>query len=319
MPLWQWQEVQEVLRRLTIYPFPFLLFLLLLSLSTGCYYLSASHFSDPQTVQRVQIIAHRGAPTFAPENTLPAIRKALEIGVDMIEIDVHQTKDYVLVVIHDESVDKTTQGNGYVKDMTLEEIRALDAGAWFDPSFIGTKVPTLEEVFRIMDDRTKLLIEIKKGSPYYPGIEDQVLQVIAMHEFEERVEIKSFERSVVEYIRKRAPNIPIGKSVSFRMPLFWIIIDRGLRWGSVYDYEVDVLHTHWFTTTPGLVRRAHDQGFEVYAWDVNTEGKMRRLINMGVDAIETDYPHVLKEILEEGNGMGEVRLGGAPRAGIVPR
>lgn len=283
------------------YFFRLFLFPLLFALFTGCYYLSLPDSSDRQTVHQVQIIAHRGAPTFAPENTLPAIRKALEIGVDMIEIDVHQTKDGVLVLMHDEKVDKTTDGSGNIKDMTFDDIRSLDAGFWFDPVFAGTKVPALEEVFRVMDDTTKLLIEIKKGSPYYPGIEDRVLRIITMYAFEERVEIKSFARSVVEYIRERAPNIPIGKSFAFRIPLFRIIIDRGFRWGSVYNYEVDFLHSHWLTTTQALVRRARDEGFGLYAWDVNTEGRMRRLVTMGVDAIETDYPHVLKEILEAEN------------------
>jgi glycerophosphoryl diester phosphodiesterase len=280
--------------RLVLFPF-------LSGLIAGCYYLGLPHASNRQAVPQVRIIAHRGAPTFAPENTLPAIRKALEIGVDMIEIDVHQTKDGVLVIMHDEKVNKTTDGSGYIKDMTFDDIRALDAGSWFDPVFTGTKVPALEEVFRIMDETTKLLIEIKKGSPYYPSIEERVLQSIAMHEFEERVEIKSFERRVVEYIREHAADIPIGKSFVFRIPLFRIIVDRGVRWGSVYEYEVDFLHSHWLTTTQALVRRARDEGFGLYAWDVNTEGRMRRLINMGVDAIETDYPHVLKEILEAKN------------------
>lgn len=284
-------------------PFRIVLFPLLSGLIAGCYYLSLnpSHSADRLAVSQVRIIAHRGAPTFAPENTLPAIRKALEIGVDMIEIDVHQTKDGVLVIMHDEKVNKTTDGSGYIKDMTFDEIRSLDAGSWFDPVFTGTKVPALDEVFEIMDETTKLLIEIKRGSPYYPGIEDRILGTISMYEFEERVEIKSFERPVVEHIRGRAPHIPIGKSVVFRIPFFRIIIDRGVRWGSVYTYEVDFLHSHWLTTTQALVRRARDEGFGLYAWDVNTEGRMRRLINMGVDAIETDYPHVLKEILEAKN------------------
>ena len=125
------------------YFFRLFLFPLLFVLFAGCYYLTLPYSSDREAVQQVQIIAHRGAPTFAPENTLPAIRKALEIGVDMIEIDVHQTKDGVLVLMHDEKVDKTTDGRGYIKDMTFDEIRLLDAGSWFDPVFTGTKVPAM--------------------------------------------------------------------------------------------------------------------------------------------------------------------------------
>ncbi len=245
----------------------------------------------------VKIIAHRGAPTFAPENTLPAIRKAIEIGVHIIEIDLHQTKDNQIVVLHNENVRKTTDGRGYVRDMTLEEIKQLDAGSWFSEEFAGTTVPTLEEVFSIMDDTTKLLLEIKKGSPYYPAIEQRVIDLVYEHNFHDRVLMKSFEDGAVEYFRKHAPGIPAGKSFAFRIPFLRLIIERGLNTGSVFDYDVHFLHSHRFATSRRFVRKAHEEGFEVFVWDVHTPKKMRHYIEMGVDAIETDCPQVLRDIL----------------------
>lgn len=247
----------------------------------------------------VRIIAHRGDPIAAPENTLPAIEAALTVGVEMIEIDVHQTRDLHIVLIHDEKVDKTTNGSGRVRDMTLDEIKRLDAGGWFDESFANTPVPTLEEVFRIMDNTTQLLIEIKKGSPYYPDIEARVLDLIYAFNFQDRVQVKSFETGVVEYFRKHAPDIPAGKSIAYRIPILGIIVDRGIRFGSVYNYDAAFLHAHRYTATEGFIRRAKRKGFDVYVWDVQTEKHMRKFISYGVDAIETDYPGMLRRILEE--------------------
>jgi glycerophosphoryl diester phosphodiesterase len=249
--------------------------------------------------ERIKIIAHRGAPKIAPENTLPAIKAALEIGVDMIEIDVHQTKDHYLVVIHNEKVDKTTNGRGYVREMTLDEIKSLDAGSWFDTGFAGTTVPTLQEVFEIMDDTTRLLIEIKKGSPFYPDIEARVLEAVEAHDFRDRVLIKSFERHVVEYFHNHAPDIPAGKSFAYHIPFLGLIIDRGLRCGSVYSYKADFLHPHRLTASQRHIGKAREAGYKVFVWDVHTEERMRKFIERGVHAIETDYPDVLKRILEE--------------------
>jgi glycerophosphoryl diester phosphodiesterase len=254
---------------------------------------------DPGTGHRVKIIAHRGAPKMAPENTLPAIRKALEIGVDMIEIDIHQTEDLHLVVIHDEKVDNTTDGQGYIRDMTLEEIKTLDAGNWFDVEFAQTRIPTLEEVIHIMDDTTRLLLEIKKGSPYYPGIEARVLEIVDAFGFRDRILIKSFEKHVVEYFRTHAPDIPAGKSFAYNIPFLGLIVDRGLRTGSVYSYDADFLHPHRLTASQRLIRKGKEHGFKVFVWDVHTENRMRKFIERGVDAIETDYPDILKKILEE--------------------
>lgn len=245
----------------------------------------------------VKIIAHRGAPAFAPENTLPAIQKAMEIGVHMIEIDLHQTKDNHIVLMHGEDVRETTDGRGEIRNMTLDEIRQLDAGSWFSEEYAGTRVPTLEEVFSIMDDTTKLMLEIKRGSPYYPGMEQRLIDLVYEHDFQDRVLVKSLEDHPVEYFGEYAPEIPAGKMFAFRIPFLRIIIDRGINTGSVFDYDAHFLHSHRYATSRRFVRRAHEEGFKVFVYDVHTADKMRYYIEMGVDAIETDYPHVLREVL----------------------
>ncbi len=285
-----------MIRRISGY-FTLLSGLLSITIFLSCSNSKLVNSSNERYLTHVKIIAHRGAPTLAPENTLPAIRKAVGIGVHMIEIYLHQTKDNQIVVLHDENVRKTTNGRGYVRDMTLEEIRQLDAGSWFSEEFAGTGVPTLEEVFSVMDDTTKLLLEIKKESPYYPGIEQRVIDLVYGHNFQDRVLMKSFEDGAVEYFRKHAPDIPAGKSFAFRIPFLRLIIERGLNTGSVFEYDVNFLHSHRFATSRRFVRKAHEEGFKVFVWDVHTPEKMRHYIEMGVDAIETDYPQVLRDIL----------------------
>jgi glycerophosphoryl diester phosphodiesterase len=280
----------------------------LLILSASCGSGAANIYALGEVQRSVKIIAHRGAPTFAPENTLPAIKKAVEIGVHMIEIDLHQTKDNHIVVIHDENVRKTTDGRGYVRDMTLDEIKQLDAGRWFSEEYAGTRVPTLEEVFTVMDDTTKLLLEIKKGSPYYPGMEQRVIDLVYKHNFQDRVLMKSFDDGPLEYFRRYAPEIPAGKSFAYRIPFLRLIIERGLNTGSVFNYDADFLHSHRIATSRRFVPKANENGFGVYVWDVHTEKRMRKYIGMGVDAIETDYPHVLRRIIINAESAEDAKI-----------
>lgn len=245
-------------------------------LSSFCSFCTRSYSPEIKGHKSVAIIAHRAPPTFAPENTLLAMQKAKEIGVHMIEIDLHQTKDKRIVVLPGETVHKTTDGRGRVRDMTLEQIRRLDAGSWFSGDFTGTLIATLEEVFEIMDDTTELLLEIKKGSPYYPDIEQHLIDLIYEYNFQDRVPVKSFGDGVLRYFREHAPEIPIGKSFAYRIPLFRIIIERGIKFGSVCNYDVDFLHSHRLATTHRFVRKAREKGFQVYVWDVHSERGMKK-------------------------------------------
>ena len=145
-------------------------YLVLLSLLLGSFHAHSQH--------RVQIVAHRGASAYAPENTLAAFRKAIELGADVLELDVHQSIDNQLVVIHDGTVDRTTSGKGTVKDCTVAALKQLDAGSWFSPQFSGERIPTLEEVFGSTPDSINLLIELKAGSDEYPGIEGRLVDMI---------------------------------------------------------------------------------------------------------------------------------------------
>lgn len=128
------------------------------------------------------IIAHRGASGYAPENTIAAFDLAVKMNADMIELDVQLTKDRQIVVIHDDRVDRTTNGSGFVKDFTLEELQKLDAGSWYGPAFQGERIPTLEAVLKRYHKKIGLLIELK-GHPSQVGIEEEVGQLLGQFSF----------------------------------------------------------------------------------------------------------------------------------------
>lgn len=247
----------------------------------------------------IQVIAHRGASAYAPENTISAFKKAFELGIDILEIDVHQTKDRELVVLHDGTVNRTTNGTGKVKNTTFEELRKLDAGSWFSKDFIGEKIPSLKEVFEITPDSIVLLIEIKKGSETYPGIENRVIQLISEYNLKERVILKSFDDKILQEFKNIDPEIPRLKVFVGQISFLRIVIDYSLNFGSVLDNDVQYIQAHWLGITKCLIDKAHKRGYKVYVWDVNNEKRMKDLILMGIDGIETDYPDKLKKILTE--------------------
>lgn len=236
----------------------------------------------------------------APENTLPAFRKAVELGVEYLEVDVQQTTDGHLVVLHDKSVSRTTNGGGNLREYTLDELKKLDAGTWFSDAFKGEQVPTLQEVVNVLDDRTKLLLEIKYGTPYHDGIERRLIDFIRERRLENRVLIKSFDPIVIKRVRSLAPEIPVGISIVFRVPFLSLIVHRGMRFGNVLEEDMDFIHVHRIGMTEALVARAHKRGISVIAWDVHDEATMRRFIAYGVDAIETDEAGLPKEIRSAG-------------------
>ncbi len=228
-------------------------------------------------------IAHRGASGGFPENTLIAFRAAIEAGAQMCELDVQLTRDGVPVVIHDEKVDRTTSGRGAVADMTLADVKRLDAGAWRDPKFAGERVPTLDEVFGAVAGRCDLNIELKA---------------------------KHTEQQVCDLMRKHGA---IGKSIvsSFEWELLWRVreIDPAIRIGLLAEKNPDRLiaeavarratavHPRFDLATAAFCDNAHRAGLAVYTWTVNAPEAMRVLIGNGVGGIMTNYPERLRSVI----------------------
>ena len=218
------------------------------------------------------IIAHRGASAYEPENTIKAVRRAWELGAPMVEVDVRLCKDGEVVVIHDETLDRTTNASGYVRDLNLEELRRVDAGK-------GERIPTLDEVLEFAKGRLKVVIELKEV-----GLEDKVVNIVQHHEFEDDAVVVSFLHPSVRAVKERASAIKTG--IIFKgLPIDPLDLVSKAKADSLFIY-----HKH---ITEGLVQGLHEKGLKVFAWTVDEKSKIQNLIDMGIDGVATNRPDIL--------------------------
>jgi glycerophosphoryl diester phosphodiesterase len=242
------------------------------------------------TSSRTRVIAHRGFSGTAPENTLAAVRAAIRIKADMVEIDVTLTADHHIVVIHDETLDRTTDGKGEVSRFTLAEIQRLDAGSWFDPAFAGEAVPTLDEVLAEVEGRMLLNVEIK--SEAVPrGVVGGVASAIREHGMADQVVVSSFSPAALSEMHALAPEIRTAvlynKDVHEGLDAVEIVTELG---ATVFNIKRQRL-------TRKMLRRCREHDIPVGIYTVNQPRRMRRLVKKGVDAIFTDHPDRLLEVL----------------------
>lgn len=241
----------------------------------------------------LQRIAHRGASGegLAPENTLAAFEKAIEIGVDAVEIDVHLTADNRVVVIHDRTVDRTTDGSGPVDTMTYDEVRELSAGGWFDKQFEKERIPTLEETLDLIGWRALLLIEAKTEEAA-----EKAVAVIRARRAQSRVVMQSFLGPAVRAVNRLDSRIPTaflmtgGEAVLRRRTG---VVKRVLKLGA------NALALKYTAATPDLVNMFLARAMGMWVWTVDDPDDMREMIEMGVGGIITNYPDRLNEVLGE--------------------
>ncbi len=296
-------------KKFLLYSTPFILLFLGMSLFEPWLYQNVFGSTNLERVKNTdfEVIAHKGASGHAPENTLAAFKMALDMGVDMIELDVRHTKDEEIIVFHDQTLDRTTNGRGDVHDYTLEEIRELDAGSWFDPKYSDQKVPTLKEVLDLVDGRCKVLIEIKHmDHPHYHDFADKLVDIVR----EERngfdwVILQSYEDMYLEEAHAYDERIETKKMLigEDSAPLIAFYIETRMHLGrSEKEEQMSTLNPHFSTLSPRRVFRMHARGFKVFTYPVNDRENMIKMLNMGVDGIITDFPDILiqlrKEILE---------------------
>lgn len=232
---------------------------------------------------RTRVFGHRGAMGYAPMNTLPAFELAAQQGADGVELDVRLTSDGALVILHDATVDGTSNGRGAVAEMTLAQVRELDAGAWFDPKFAGTRIPTLSEVFEAIGQRLYINVEIKsEGDTEGTGIEQKVADEIARFGLKERVIVSSFDPMVLHRFRAVMPDVPIGFLYETNTPdtITSLMADLPHEARHPYFQQIDADYMAW----------AKAQGYRVNTWTVNDPVKAVELRDLGVDAIITNYP-----------------------------
>lgn len=238
-----------------------------------------------------QIFAHRGAKLAAPENTLPAFAKALEMGADGIELDIHLSKDGQLVVIHDFTVDKTTNGQGPVRDFTAAELARLDAGSHFDPSFAGVGVPTLEQVLDLVGDRCRINVEIK-NQEHHGGYEvEPLVRLIQQRTLYDQVIVSSFNPMTLIKMRWADPKVRLGL-------LYFEPLPPHLKqaWFSPI-IQPEALHPYFALVDATLMAWAHERRCAVNTWTVNDVAEAKRLAALGVDVIMTDAPDLIRQAL----------------------
>ena len=241
------------------------------------------------------VIAHRGFSGIAPENTLPALQLAIDSGADMVEFDVRTTKDDQLVVIHDATVERTTNGTGYVSQYTLPELQTLDAGTWFSQAFSGTQVPSLKEVLRLCNGSVYMNIEIKTDEQSTEAL-DRLVNTVSEHvlgmNLSRSVVISSYNLHIVRRLRERHSDM-VTALLSDREHF----VERDII--TARKVGASALHVPTRLVTKQLIDRAREQNLITAVHTVNEPPDMRRIIAMGFDGIFTDYPDRLRHLIQD--------------------
>jgi len=231
---------------------------------------------------KIKVFGHRGCAGLEPENTIRAFKRAIDLGVDLIEFDVRMTRDKKLVVIHDEKLDRTTNGIGFVKDFNFAEIRKFDAGK-------GEKIPSLEETINFLKNKKPIIvIEIKE-----PETTEKILEIIKKEKLEDKVLIVSFWLDALKKLKKIDPKIKtgvlFGKKVKNMISL-------------IKEIKADGLGLEYHSIDKEIVKDCHKENFKINAWTVNEFEDIRKMIKLGVDTISSNYPNRVLEILKKKKG-----------------
>lgn len=245
------------------------------------------------------IIAHRGASALAPENTMAAINKALDIGVDYIEIDVRLSLDNVPVVMHDAKVNRTTNGKGPVVWFYYQSLKKLDAGSWFSPEFKGEQIPSLNEVLGAVVPKAKLLIELKGSLMMQPLLARKLVQQINKHKAQKHCIIQSFSAPLLKSIHRENPDLELNLLLNYSNKAIPIYIDRVPKLGNIYRFKKSsAINPNYKLVDRKMVNAIHEKGRQIFCWTVDDEDEMKRLIDLGVDGIITNHPDKLKKLLK---------------------
>ncbi|WP_064094352.1 glycerophosphodiester phosphodiesterase [Rossellomorea aquimaris] len=258
---------------------------------------------------RPLVIAHQGGKHLAPGNTIPAFQKAVDLGVDVIETDIHITKDGYLVTIHDPTIDASTDGKGSVEDYTLKELQQMDAAFHFQDlkgeySYRGKGVyiPTLEEVFQRFP-HTKVNIEIKDDNPSsrMDEISQKLMLLIEEYDMEDKVLVASFDQKIIRTFQKYSKGIVAtqgGRQEAKKFVILHKLFLRNLYKPNADAFQIPLQEGRVDLTHKDIINGAHRRGLHVHYWTVNDKSTMKRLLDAGADGIITDRPDLLIEVIE---------------------
>lgn len=236
--------------------------------------------------KKVENTAHRGASGLAPENTLAAMRKALEYQVDYIELDVQETKDGQIIVLHDDDIKRTSNRQGVIWEMSFNDLKDVDAGSWKNPEFKGEPIPLLRDVINLVRGKAKLNIELKING-HQKALEERVVKIILEENFIENCILTSFHLPSIEKVKRIEPRIYTG-----------LILDE------IPDFDVwkgnwEILSVLHSLVDADFVERAHNAGKKIHVWTVNEPALMQKLIDSGVDNLITNRPDILRKLISQ--------------------
>jgi glycerophosphoryl diester phosphodiesterase len=250
---------------------------------------------DYMNIDKIQVTSHRGFSHDVPENTLPAIEKAIEEQADYVEVDVRVTKDGELVLLHDNSLKRTAGVNKKIWDLTYNEVFGLDAGSWLSDEFKGTKIPTLREVLELSKGKVMLNLDLKYRAEE-DALAQKVVDLIKEYEMEWQCVVTSTSLKCLEQVKELNPDIRTG-FITYQI------------YSGLYENEaVDFFSMKYNLVSKGVVRQVHKNGKEIHVWTVNSKTEFERLERIGVDNIITDNPAYAKQVLYQESELFFVTL-----------
>lgn len=271
--------------------------LFLAALTAGAFLLVAVYWimREQHTTQPIPpewIVAHRGASGQAPENTIASVRLAWVLKADAVEVDVHLTRDGQIVCLHDETLERTTNGNGNVRDKTWDELKRLDAGSWKDQRFAGERIPLLSEVLDTVPDGKRLFVEIKAGKE----LTGELVRLLKEHASAGKITVISFDVDALDRLKRELPDVPC----------FWIVdAERASRFGGwkpikervaqqARDFGFEGIDISDGGFSKELLLACRENKLELHVWTVDDPERARELAMLGVDGITTNRPEAIR-------------------------
>lgn len=251
-------------------------------------------------MKHCNVISHRGANKYAPQNTIPAFSKSLEIGVDGFETDVHCTADGFVVVCHNYTVDETSDGTGNIADMNLERLRELDFGSYYSEKFKGTLIPTLDEFLSLCEgaDIEVMNIEIKSPRNGEKDIADKTIAAVKAHGLFEKLLISSFDPEILIQCKQVDPACKTGYLYSpDKMHTYYKMLFDYV--GFAKKIGADYLHPHFSLVNAHYVKKLHENGIGVNPWTVDDPNMAIKMLKCGVDGIITNCPDTIKTVVAD--------------------